>query len=918
MQKLKFLKKISFILIFLLCVITFGSPISIVKAGNTKTLTITFATIPTHATVTKAQLKYNKNFALSYTLDDGLIRGYDTVFKYMNGGYSDYLGQYFGGLYFTDGAGNNVPFRGGYAFYARNGNYSDLHVNTPNYITWAELQDAVDNGWNVLNHGYTSSTILPGDPNNDYYVGDPGNHTVGPLDYAYELTQENVEVASHINLKNNNGVVLAPLNMSQVVLPNGDNNYIQPAFDNGFKSVYSQDSVFSFDGNTVTAPDYTNVTNPISANRYVMPRWSDYETRYLALGANPGGLLNYVDNLANQSIGNTKLWAQEFTHQITTSTYLPDANGGMTWNSWKSLMDHIENTYGRFGNDSIWVAGPEEVYNYMMVKQDSVLSQNLVGNQLTVEIDTTNIPTGLTNYALSLLVDSDATISSINYGTDFTYHTDNKTTGLINLDWGDNSYSKNDITRVESLVSTAESSKRKSDIDTARIYANLLTTNPTSIKTAYISRLDAIVVPLRTWYVNVKGGITFLGDCNSSSSNNFTPSTYNWNNFYIGKSLQCGDLTNLKDSDNQTSNLSLANTALFSGNLQMASTGNNSGIYPDAVIEEGASIYGPSSTPAKVKIYGLENTKTYNIKLFGYTSSGVNGNAKDYTDYSIGDITKSLSVSDNISNTTEFSNISPVNGEIEISVVPENPSWGYGMLNAMEIKENLLVAPSSLSYNSPNVYTKNTIITSLTPTITGQNITYSVSPSLPSGLSLDTSTGIISGTPTETSGLATYTVTATNCGGNTTFNIDVTVNDVVDDTTKNSNHSSGGSYLIYIPIVVTSLQPDNTVKVSICSKGDLFSSLTGKACPKIVVPSLNITRDLKLKMKGNDVNALQLFLINQNMGPNSRILSKNGATFYFGKLTEKALAEWQKINEVYPSVGYFGSKTRAKIKLLGL
>ena len=88
------------------------------------------------------------------------------------------------------------------------------------------------------------------------------------------------------------------------------------------------------------------------------------------------------------------------------------------------------------------------------------------------------------------------------------------------------------------------------------------------------------------------------------------------------------------------------------------------------------------------------------------------------------------------------------------------------------------IAPSSLSYTASNVYTKNTAITPLSPTISGQGITYSVSPTLPIGLSLDTSTGIISGTPSATTGLATYTVTATNTGGSTTFGVVITVNDI--------------------------------------------------------------------------------------------------------------------------------------------
>jgi hypothetical protein len=75
-----------------------------------------------------------------------------------------------------------------------------------------------------------------------------------------------------------------------------------------------------------------------------------------------------------------------------------------------------------------------------------------------------------------------------------------------------------------------------------------------------------------------------------------------------------------------------------------------------------------------------------------------------------------------------------------------------------------------LSYNSPNVFTRNTAIANLNPSVSGGAvISYSVSPALPSGLSLNTATGVISGTPTVVSANATYTVTATNSGGFTTF-----------------------------------------------------------------------------------------------------------------------------------------------------
>jgi Putative Ig domain len=85
-------------------------------------------------------------------------------------------------------------------------------------------------------------------------------------------------------------------------------------------------------------------------------------------------------------------------------------------------------------------------------------------------------------------------------------------------------------------------------------------------------------------------------------------------------------------------------------------------------------------------------------------------------------------------------------------------------------------APTGLSYTSPVTAVVSTAITSLSPTVSGTVTSYSVSPALPGGLALDTSSGVISGTPTATAAQATYTVTATNASGNTSFDLSLTVN----------------------------------------------------------------------------------------------------------------------------------------------
>ena len=85
------------------------------------------------------------------------------------------------------------------------------------------------------------------------------------------------------------------------------------------------------------------------------------------------------------------------------------------------------------------------------------------------------------------------------------------------------------------------------------------------------------------------------------------------------------------------------------------------------------------------------------------------------------------------------------------------------------------VAPSGLTYTGdPYTLTKDSPFYSGVPSIGGGLVdTWTVSPTLPDGLTLNPSTGEISGTPTDITTSAVYTVTASNTGGNES--IDVTL-----------------------------------------------------------------------------------------------------------------------------------------------
>ena len=98
------------------------------------------------------------------------------------------------------------------------------------------------------------------------------------------------------------------------------------------------------------------------------------------------------------------------------------------------------------------------------------------------------------------------------------------------------------------------------------------------------------------------------------------------------------------------------------------------------------------------------------------------------------------------------------------------------VLDPVYFSNQSVLPPSALSYTPSSASgTVGTAITSLNPSVTGTVTSYSVSPALPLGLSLDASSGVISGTPSAAASSADYTVTATNGTGSTTATVTIEV-----------------------------------------------------------------------------------------------------------------------------------------------
>ena len=177
------------------------------------------------------------------------------------------------------------------------------------------------------------------------------------------------------------------------------------------------------------------------------------------------------------------------------------------------------------------------------------------------------------------------------------------------------------------------------------------------------------------------------------------------------------------------------------------------------------------SPPANLS-YNTPNV--YTVGGGAITPLNPTSNGGPITQYTIG---PSLPAGLTINPTTGVISGTPsaVSSQTTYTVTGTNAS---GTVTATLVITVNVAAPANLSYNTPNVYTVGGgAITPLNPTSTGGPITqYTIGPSLPAGLTIDPSTGIISGTPTATSPQTTYTVTGVNVSGTITATLVITVN----------------------------------------------------------------------------------------------------------------------------------------------
>ena len=162
-----------------------------------------------------------------------------------------------------------------------------------------------------------------------------------------------------------------------------------------------------------------------------------------------------------------------------------------------------------------------------------------------------------------------------------------------------------------------------------------------------------------------------------------------WNN--TGFNVNSGTIFNLNDQNGKASG-TMTLLSNFGAPASGALTGNNSGVYPDAVISSSFS-YSNSDT-AKIQISGLNTNNLYNFTFFTSWAHPWSG---AITDFAIGSTLVSLDGTNNTNNTVSIKGVAPnASGIITLKIAKDiNASSAYINAIVFQSYSNGIVIPPS-------------------------------------------------------------------------------------------------------------------------------------------------------------------------------------------------------------------------------
>jgi hypothetical protein len=357
---------------------------------------ITFGSTPsTPSSLAFAPIKYDKDMAYSLTFDDSQADAYTVGLPFLGGGYVALNKTNYPGFFFTDGCGNNVPFRGGIAWNTANVLGTDVHVgNAPSNLSWQQLDTLYALNWDVFNHSFDHKSAL--------------ESVLTDQDYRDEIDKNAVTMRerTHKNIE-------TPV----FVIPSGDTKYAPFAFEKGYKAVFNQ-------AGDVIGIGGLKADDSIAFNKVI----------FRSIINESVNQINPFDDAIQKCVNGAHYWFNEFNHRVDDIT---GTNKELQFYTFESHLKYIAGRYGKNGTDQIWMAPLQEVTEYFYMRRTLKYTVSYDQNKMIIDFDMANVPTWFRRNNMTLKINGDADISTVTVqrGLNFTVRPKGKNK-IINLDFG--------------------------------------------------------------------------------------------------------------------------------------------------------------------------------------------------------------------------------------------------------------------------------------------------------------------------------------------------------------------------------------------------------------------------------------------------------------------------------------------------
>jgi Secretion system C-terminal sorting domain/Polysaccharide deacetylase len=357
-------------------------------------------------TVTIAALKYNKDFAYSFTLDDANSDAYTVAAPLLRGGLVPGSSGYTSpGMFYTDGCNNDLAFKAGIAWNSANQYGTDVHTgNVPELMTWTQLDQLYGYGWDVLNHSFThkAKLLFP---------------SMTTSDYLNEINQNRTDVRQK---------TAQQVEMPMFVVPTGDYNYQPLALQQGHKAVFDQNSNTA-NGEFLVGYNGLQIDGNVNLSGLRLFRQNLDEVMQ--------GGTNKLNQVAAMSNSTTHYWYNDFTHRIDNFANLSNP---LNFNNYRNYLLAAAATYGKNGSDRMWMAPLQEVYEYLTARQNTTFTVSVnASNQLNIAFNFNAVPAWLRRKVLTLVVQSSADFATVSTtsGVLVTSYRGTGSTKILNIDF---------------------------------------------------------------------------------------------------------------------------------------------------------------------------------------------------------------------------------------------------------------------------------------------------------------------------------------------------------------------------------------------------------------------------------------------------------------------------------------------------